>query len=74
MTPRVVYDTNVVVSAALKAGSIPASLVTLALDRRVTPCLSPTIYADEDVVGRVRGGRARGIRLAESLAVSLTWQ
>src|SRR6266849_3854142 len=46
MTPRVVYDTNVVVSATLKAGSIPASLVTLALDRHVRLCLSPIIFAE----------------------------
>lgn len=50
MTPRVVYDTNVVVSATLKAGSIPASLVTLALDRRVRLCLSPIIFAEYEVV------------------------
>lgn len=50
MTPRVVYDTNVVVSATLKAGSIPASLVTLALDRRVRLCLSPIIFAEYEAV------------------------
>ena len=50
MTPRVVYDTNVVVSAALKAGSIPASLVTLALDRRVRLYLSPVIFAEYEAV------------------------
>jgi putative PIN family toxin of toxin-antitoxin system len=32
MTPRVVYDTNVIVSAILKPGSIPASLVALAME------------------------------------------
>lgn len=50
MTPRVVYDTNVVVSAALKAGSIPDSLVTLALDRHVRLYLSPLIFAEYDTV------------------------
>ena len=35
MTTRAVYDTNVVVSAALKAGSVPASLVALALGGRI---------------------------------------
>jgi uncharacterized protein len=50
MTPRVVYDTNVVVSATLKAGSIPASLVSLALDRRVRLCLSPIIFAEYEAV------------------------
>ena len=50
MTPRVVYDTNVVVSAALKAGSIPASLVALALGQRVTLCLSPIILEEYEAV------------------------
>jgi putative PIN family toxin of toxin-antitoxin system len=50
MTPRVVYDTNVVVSATLKAGSIPASLVILALDRHVRLCLSPIIFAEYEAV------------------------
>lgn len=50
MTPRVVYDTNVVVSAALKAASIPASLVALALDQRVRLCLSPIIFAEYEAV------------------------
>lgn len=50
MTPRVVYDTNVVVSATLKAGSIPASLVALALDQRVRLCLSPLIFAEYEKV------------------------
>ena len=35
MTPRAVSDTNVVVSAALKAGSVPASLVALALSGQI---------------------------------------
>jgi len=50
MTPRVVYDTNVVVSATLKAGSIPASLVALALNRRVRLCLSPVILDEYETV------------------------
>lgn len=50
MTPRVVYDTNVVVSAALKAGSIPSSVVELALDRHVRLCLSPLIFAEYETV------------------------
>ena len=31
MKPQAVYDTNVIISAILKAGSIPASLVSLAM-------------------------------------------
>ena len=40
MTPRVVYDTNVVVSALLKEKSDPALLIGLALRGSVIPCLS----------------------------------
>ena len=47
---RVVYDTNVVVSAALKPGSIPAALVALAVDHRVQVCLSPAILAEYTAV------------------------
>jgi len=39
----VVYDTNVVVSAALKSGSLPAVLVALAMARRVRLVLSRAI-------------------------------
>ena len=50
MTPRVVYDTNVVVSAVLKAGSIPAFLVALALSGQIHPCLSPIILDEYETV------------------------
>lgn len=43
MTLKVVYDTNVVVSAALKPGSIPASLLALAMAKHVRLFLSPPI-------------------------------
>jgi putative PIN family toxin of toxin-antitoxin system len=43
---RVIYDTNVIVSAVLKNGSIPASLVALAISRKVRLCLSPPILAE----------------------------
>ena len=46
---KVVYDTNVVVSAALKPGSLPAALVALAMAKKVKLFLSPVIlkeYAD----------------------------
>ena len=46
----VVYDTNVVVSAALKPGSIPAALVALAVEQRVQLCLSPAILAEYTAV------------------------
>lgn len=47
---RVVYDTNVLVSAALKPGSIPAILVSLALAQRVHLCVSPPILAEYTAV------------------------
>jgi uncharacterized protein len=46
MTLKVVYDTNVVVSAALKPGSIPASLLALAMSKRVRLFLSPAILEE----------------------------
>lgn len=53
MTPRAVYDTNVIVSAALKAGSLPASLVALAIERQVRLFLSPAIWEEyTDVLKR----------------------
>jgi putative PIN family toxin of toxin-antitoxin system len=46
MTLKVVYDTNILVSAALKPGSIPASLVGLAMDKQVRLFLSPAILEE----------------------------
>jgi putative PIN family toxin of toxin-antitoxin system len=50
MIPRVVYDTNVVVSAVLKEKSIPALLVSLALGRQVLPCFSRVILDEYEAV------------------------
>jgi putative PIN family toxin of toxin-antitoxin system len=46
MTPSAVYDTNVVVSAALYADSLPASLVSLAIEGQVRLFLSPPILEE----------------------------
>jgi putative PIN family toxin of toxin-antitoxin system len=46
MTPTGVYDTNVIVSAILKPGSIPASLVGLAMEGSVRLILSPEILEE----------------------------
>jgi hypothetical protein len=46
----VVYDTNVVVSAALKPGSLPAALVALAMARRVRLVLSRAILDEYTAV------------------------
>lgn len=44
MTLKVVYDTNVIVSAVWKPVSIPAALVALALHQQVKLCLSPAVF------------------------------
>lgn len=73
---RVVYDTNVIISAALKPGSIPASLVTLALTGRVQLCVSPPILAEyREVLHRPKFGfEAHGIDafLADLIRAALT--
>lgn len=53
MMPSAVYDTNVIVSAALYANSLPASLVSLAIAGQVRLFLSPPILAEyTDVLRR----------------------
>lgn len=46
MTTSAVYDTNVIVSAALKPGSLPASLVAMALAKQVRLFYSPPIVEE----------------------------
>jgi uncharacterized protein len=46
MTFRVVYDTNIIVSAALKTESIPASLVSFAMGKHVRLFYSPLILEE----------------------------
>jgi uncharacterized protein len=54
---RAVYDTNVLVSAALKPGSVPATLVALALEQRLQLYLSPPIFREyRDVLLRPKFG------------------
>jgi putative PIN family toxin of toxin-antitoxin system len=53
MKPQAVYDTNVIISAVLKEGSIPASLVSLALQGAVSLFLSPQLFAEyKEVLNR----------------------
>jgi putative PIN family toxin of toxin-antitoxin system len=47
---RVVYDTNVIVSAVLKAESLPAALLVAALRDRVTLCVSQTLLDEYEAV------------------------
>ncbi|MBI2115773.1 MAG: putative toxin-antitoxin system toxin component, PIN family [candidate division NC10 bacterium] len=59
MMVKVVYDTNVVVSAALKPGNLPASLVALAIAKKVKLFLSPAILKEyTDVLKRPKFGLA----------------
>ena len=54
---RVVYDTNVIVSAVLKSGSLPAALLTLALQGRVKLCVSPAVLDEyREVLHRPKFG------------------
>ena len=54
---KVVYDTNVVVSAVLKSESIPASLLALALQDQVKLCLSPVVLDEyREVLNRPKFG------------------
>jgi len=46
----VVYDTNIIVSAVLKPGGLPASLVALAMARSVGLFLSPAILEEYKAV------------------------
>lgn len=57
MTPTGVYDTNVIVSAILKPGSIPASLVALAMEGSVRLFLTPEILEEyREVLKRPKFG------------------
>ena len=61
MTLKVVYDTNVIVSAALRSGGIPASLVALALAKQVRLFLSPEILDEyTEVLKRPKFGLDAG--------------
>ena len=54
-----VYDTNVIVSAVLKAEGIPASLVALALNNQVRLFYSPAILEEyTEVLHRPKFGLA----------------
>ncbi len=54
---RVVYDTNVVVSAVLKSDRLPSSLLTLALQGRVKLCLSQEVFDEyREVLNRPKFG------------------
>lgn len=52
---RVVLDTNIVVSAALRAGGLPEAVFNMAIDGVIQFCVSEPILAEyEEVLGRRR--------------------
>jgi putative PIN family toxin of toxin-antitoxin system len=56
---RIVLDTNVLVSALLKAGGPPAQLLLLALNGPTRLCITGSIYAEyEEVIRRPRVQRS----------------
>jgi len=46
MSPKAVYDTNIIISAALSPSGIPSSLVALAVDGTVQLYVSPVILEE----------------------------
>jgi uncharacterized protein len=46
MIPQAVYDTNLIISAALSPSGIPSSLLVLAFDRTVQLSVSPVILEE----------------------------
>ena len=46
MSPKAVYDTNIIISAALSPSGIPSSLLVLAFDRTVQIYVSPVILEE----------------------------
>ena len=52
---RIVLDTNIVISATLRAGGLPEAVFNLAIDGVIQLCVSEPILAEyEEVLGRAR--------------------
>jgi putative PIN family toxin of toxin-antitoxin system len=67
---KVVYDTNVIVSAALKEGSLPALLVSLGLEDKVRFFVSPALIREYEKVlerPRLKLGQRRIIDFMEKI-------
>jgi putative PIN family toxin of toxin-antitoxin system len=66
--PRVVLDTNVVISAAIKPGGLEAKIVELVAARRLTLCLSVAVISEYEVVfARPKFARIDPTRIARLL-------
>ena len=74
---RVVVDTNVIVSALLKAESGPALIVSLILNEEIELCLSEEIYKEyREVLARDKFkqlDQASVKRLLEELRICAAW-
>ena len=70
---RVVFDTNVLVSAAFKRSGIPAQVLDLITSGIVTPCVSEAVMAEYvDVLARPVL-RQHAVRARELLAIMATF-
>ena len=68
---RVVIDTNVLVSALLQPGGLPAAVLLLALSDRVQPCVSEAVLAEyQEVLRPFQARRRRDPRRSSSHAQS----
>jgi len=68
--PRIVIDTNVLISAAIQPRGIPARLLELVAVRAVEMCVSEEILAEySEVLGRAKFGGLDPHRVARLLAV-----
>lgn len=65
---RVVFDTNIIVSALLQPLGPPAQAFLLALGGPVQLCVSGPVYAEyEEVISRPRFGRSQDVIAAALL-------
>jgi putative PIN family toxin of toxin-antitoxin system len=68
--PRIVIDTNVLISAAIQPGGLPARLLEFVAERAVELCISAEVLAEySEVLGRPRFAGLDPRRVARLLAV-----
>jgi uncharacterized protein len=65
---RVVIDTNIVISAALKPGGLESQIIELVIAREITLCASTAVFAEyESVLGRPKFARVDPTHIARLL-------
>jgi len=68
--PRIVIDTNVLISAAIQPGGLPARLLEFVAERAVELCISKEVLAEySEVFGRAKFAGLDRRRVARLLAV-----